>query len=236
MAIIPLMLAASPSSAFADEAKDVQVYWGVGCFWHTQHEFINAEKTLLGRTDEQLTSRAGYAGGNKLGKDTNRPGGKGLACYHNMMNIADYGGLGHGEVVGTDIPKSQVKGFADQYFSLFKDNDRPDKGDRGGEYRSLIGLPGGVNSDVFPIVQAAAQREGLNLKLLEGKGDDPDTLGKKSVWVMDTVKFPFHQAEVYHQYHDGFMMGEQYPESYNQLGKKAYTAGRLENTGCPDTI
>ncbi len=43
------------------------------------------------------------------------------------MNIADYGGLGHGEVVGVDIPKSQVKGFADQYFSLFKDSDRPDK-------------------------------------------------------------------------------------------------------------
>jgi hypothetical protein len=43
------------------------------------------------------------------------------------MNIADYGGLGHGEVVGVDIPKSQVKGFADQYFTLFKDNDRPDK-------------------------------------------------------------------------------------------------------------
>jgi hypothetical protein len=31
-------------------------------------------------------------------------------------------------------------------------------------------------------------------------------------------------------------MGEQYPESYNQLGKKAYAASRLENTGCPDTI
>jgi hypothetical protein len=57
MAIIPFLLSSSPSSAFADEAKDVQVYWGVGCFWHTQHEFINAEKTLLGRTDEQLTVR-----------------------------------------------------------------------------------------------------------------------------------------------------------------------------------
>jgi hypothetical protein len=35
---------------------------------------------------------------------------------------------------------------------------------------------------------------------------------------------------------DGFMPGEQYPESYNQLGKKAFAAGRLEVTGCPDTI
>ena len=44
------------------------------------------------------------------------------------MNVADYGQLGHGEVVGVDIPKSAVKGFADQYFSLFgKDSERPDK-------------------------------------------------------------------------------------------------------------
>ena len=75
-----------------------------------------------------VQAKAGYAGGSRLGKDTNRPGGKGLACYHNMMNVADYGQLGHGEVVGVDIPKSAVKGFADQYFSLFgKDSERPDK-------------------------------------------------------------------------------------------------------------
>ena len=35
---------------------------------------------------------------------------------------------------------------------------------------------------------------------------------------------------------DGFMPGEQYPESYNSLGKEAFAAGRLEVTGCPDTI
>jgi hypothetical protein len=45
-----------------------------------------------------------------------------------MMNIADYGSLGHGEVVGVDIPKGNVKAFADQYFALFgKDSERPDK-------------------------------------------------------------------------------------------------------------
>lgn len=75
------------------------------------------------------------------------------------------------------------------------------EGDRGGEYRSLIGLPGGMNSADFPDVEAAAKRDGLTLKLVEGKGDDKDTLGKKIVWVMDTEKFPFIQAEVYHQYH-----------------------------------
>lgn len=75
------------------------------------------------------------------------------------------------------------------------------QGDRGGEYRSLIGLPGGMKSADFAEVEAAAKRDGLTLKLVEGKGDDSDTLGKKIVWVMDTEKFPFIQAEVYHQYH-----------------------------------
>jgi hypothetical protein len=129
LAIVPLLLASTSNIAHAAEVAPQQTYyWGVGCFWHTQHEFVNAEKRILGRSDEQLTSRAGYAGGNRLGKDTNRPGGKGLACYHNMMNVADYGQLGHGEVVGMDIPSSEVKGFADEYFSLFgKDSERPDK-------------------------------------------------------------------------------------------------------------
>ena len=129
---------------------------------------------------------------------------------------------------------------------------------------------------MFSQVEAAAKEKGVELKLVEGKGDDPDTLGKKIVWVMDTAKFPFYQgtllymwllyivsshltrpflydtldrliliiihhlfvtllAELYHQYHDGFMLGEQYPESYNALAKKAFAQGRLQKTGCPDT-
>ena len=134
--------------------------------------------------------------------------------------------------ISTVLPQE----FAAEYFSLFgKDNERPDKGDRGGEYRSLIGLPGGINGKAFPMVEAAAKEKGMQLKLLEGKGDDPDTLGKKIVWVMDIAKFPFFQGELYHQYHDGFMLGEQYPESYNALAKKAFAEGRLQRSYCPDT-
>jgi hypothetical protein len=39
------------------------------------------------------------------------------------------------------------------------------------------------------------------LQLVEGKGDDADTLFKKKVWVLDSNKFPFRQAEIYHQFH-----------------------------------
>ena len=39
---------------------------------------------------------------------------------------------------------AQIGDFAEEYFKLFKNGDRPDLGDRGAEYRSLIGLPGGA--------------------------------------------------------------------------------------------
>ena len=45
--------------------KEVPVYFGVGCFWHVQHEFVTAEKKLLGRGDADITAITGYAGGNK---------------------------------------------------------------------------------------------------------------------------------------------------------------------------
>jgi len=115
--------------------------------------------------------------------------------------------------------------------------DRPDKGDRGPEYRSLLGLPGGTSSPLYADVAAAAAARGVGLTLAAGKGDDPDTVGKGTVWVMDTAAFPFHQGEVYHQYHDGFMPGENYPDKeYNGMRDRAYKAGRLKSTGCPDSV
>ena len=34
---------------------NVPLYFGVGCFWHVQHEFVEAERSLLDRTDGELT-------------------------------------------------------------------------------------------------------------------------------------------------------------------------------------
>jgi peptide methionine sulfoxide reductase MsrA len=220
----------------AAEAQDdlVSIYFGVGCFWHVQHEFIEAEKSILGRGEREYTALAGYAGGTKLGADTTRPDLKPrLVCYHNLQGVADYGKLGHGEVVGMDVPASKVEDFAKVYFGLFdRGGDRPDKGDRGPEYRSLMGLPGGTSNPAYDKIQALASAAGLQLQA--GSGDDGDTLGKRKVWVMDTATFPFHQGEVYHQYHDGFFPGEDYPASYNLLQVKFAQAGVLKTTGCPD--
>lgn len=123
--------------------------------------------------------------------------------------------------------------FAAEFAKLFdKRGDRPDKMDLGGEYRSILGLPGGVESSLFPAVAEKLP----DLILRPGNGNDPDTLGKKTVWVYDTNKFKFHRAEVYHQFHDGFFPGEDYPRTYNQLASEFYRAGKLEPTGCPDVV
>ena len=55
LAIVPLILGSSSVA----HAEDIKSYWGVGCFWHAQHEFIGAEQRILGRTDEQLTVSIG---------------------------------------------------------------------------------------------------------------------------------------------------------------------------------
>jgi len=198
-----------------------------GCFWHIQHEFVAAERKLLNRGDGDLTSKTGYAGGLKADSE-------GRVCYHNLSKIADYGKLGHGEVVGMRIPEKMIGDFATEYFSFFSPaGERVDPGDKGGEYRSLLGLPGGANHASYPAVEAAATAKGMTLAL--GKGNEPDTFGKKMVYVMDTAQFPFYQAEVYHQFHDDFQ-SPAYGKKYNNLANIEFEDGRLKSTGCPDRV
>lgn len=205
----------------------VDVYFGVGCYWHIQHEFVEAERKLLNRGDTELTSRTGYAGGTATDKE-------GRVCYHNFSSIADYGKLGHGEVVGMKIPQSSIGDFAKEYFDLFTaKGERVDPMDKGGEYRSLIGLPNGMDNPSYPAVEAAANAKGMTLAM--GKGNDPDTLGLKKVFVYDNAKFPFYQAEVYHQFHNDFQ-SPAYGKKYNDLQTLAFDDGRLKITGCPDKV
>jgi peptide methionine sulfoxide reductase MsrA len=214
-------------TATAEEEGLVDVYFGCGCFWHVQHEMVEAEKKILGRTDDQLTARAGYAGG-KAGASSD-----GKVCYHNAANIADYGKLGHAEVVGLRIPPSKFKDFCVEYFQLFdKDGNRPDQGgDRGTEYRSLVGFPGGSKSEFAKILVDASIASGDKLDFAVGKGDDKDV--RKVSFLMDTADYPFFVGEQYHQFHDGFNLGENYPGSYNNLADKFAKSG--ESFGnCPN--
>ena len=105
------------------------MYFGGGPFWRLQHEFVEAEKTILGRNYTNLTAFAGYAGGTRVGspdetpsvnassQDADEPG---LVCYHNSQNLADYATLGHTEVVSITIPKLKLLKFAQLYFKILE--------------------------------------------------------------------------------------------------------------------
>lgn len=153
-----------PGIAQAEEADEIEVYFGCGCFWHVQHELVEAERRILGRKDMQLTARAGYAGGKAGSKD-------GKVCYHNALKISDYGSLGHAEVVSVKMPPSAFPEFAKEYFALFDEKGyRPDQwGDVGLEYRNLVGFPGGVSSSYAKQLIQISQENGDKLDFAKGK-------------------------------------------------------------------
>ncbi len=43
------------------------LYFGNGCFWGRQKDYVDAERKVLGRAPEQVTAVVGYAGGKKQG-------------------------------------------------------------------------------------------------------------------------------------------------------------------------
>jgi len=160
----------------------------------------------------------------------------GKVCYHNAAQISDYGSLGHAEVVHMRIPPAAFPLFAAEYFALFDSKgNRPDQfQDRGREYRNLVGVPGGVSSDLAKALVAASQAAGDKLDFARGKGDDPDA--PAVAFVMDTSVHPFYVAEQYHQFHDGFNPGEGYPKEYNDLAGSLAKAGTLGQSKCPNGL
>jgi hypothetical protein len=97
----------------------------------------------------------------------------------------------------------------------------------------LLGLPGGIKHTSFTAIEEAATAAGF--KLVEGKGNEPDTFGKQIVYVYDSNQFPFYQAEVYHQYHNDFQ-SPPYGKAYNKLADLALEEGRIHTTNCPDRL
>ena len=97
------------------------------------------------------------------------------------------------------IPASKFGLIAEEYCKLFsKDGNRPDQlGDRGLEYRNVVGIPGGIKSALAKELVAASVAQGDKLDFAAGKGDDADRRGL--VWIYDTKEFPFYLGEVYHR-------------------------------------
>lgn len=199
----------------AVRGENVNMYFGAGCFWHVQHEFVKAERSILQRKDSELTAFVGYAGNTAPG----------TACY--------YDGKVTSEVVGIQIPKEKVYDFAAVYFALFNGHDRSHANDKGPYYRAVIGLPGGTESPLMSEIQRAQESKTKTFDLTAGQGDDADTLGTKTIWVYDSATYPFHQGELYHQFHDDYLPGGNYEEAYNKLLVLHACAGNLKSTGCP---
>ena len=173
-----------------------------GCFWERQWAYVELEtdcKAPFRRRAADVTSRVGYAGGAA-------PLPPSAACYH-TGDGRDYALLGHAEVVAIELANSsaalQMSALARDFFASFQGAEgkriRPDPMDRGSPYRSVVGLPGGVSSSLYPVL-ARENKWGMELK--PGVGGDADATNV--VWVVDTARFPFYTGEVYHQFHCNF--------------------------------
>jgi hypothetical protein len=90
-----------------------------------------------------------------------------------------------------------------------------DPQDRGPGYRNLVGFPGGMDSELFKVF---ASKNVNNMKLVRGEGNrfvdgkatEDDAVN--TVYIVDSDKLPFHQAEIYHQFHNG--IGASFPTEY----------------------
>ncbi|KAL3790110.1 hypothetical protein HJC23_013621 [Cyclotella cryptica] len=136
-----------------------------------------SERRILSRSDDRLTSCAGYAGGESSVS--------GKVCYHNAANIANYGLLGHAEVVSLRIPLRSFGEFIMEYCKLFDENGlRPDQfGDRGGE---------GEDSMDAELLVEASVKTGDKLDFAVGKGLDGDV--PKVSFIVDSRVFLFFVA------------------------------------------
>jgi peptide methionine sulfoxide reductase MsrA len=225
----------------AAAAPGAEVYFGNGCFWGRQHEFVQTEREQLGRSNDQVSSLVGYAGG------FSAKGTDGKVCYYYGSPDTVYERLGHGEVVRTVLSDSSpeqaqkdLRAFAKTYFANFKKirgfgMQRLDPQDAGAGYRNMIGVPGGMSSPLMRIIE----EENVNgMKLLEGAGNAPNVKPNEddvfnAIWVYDSDALPFYAAEMYHQFHDG--LGYRFPEEYTvELKKNAIARGLVKDTGCPE--
>lgn len=217
------------------------VYWGNGCFWHTQYDLVVLEQdaagAFAGRSDHSVTSLVGYAGGRYQSAG-------GTACYHGLPGN-DYSKLGHAEAVSITLDaitgasaRAQVAALASVYFEHgFATVDggkrqRLDPQDTGAEYRNVIGLPGGMdNAELWPIIEAA-NVHGMQLARGTG-GTRDDTEDEYVVYVYDSRQFPFFRGESSHQFHANSVIGRPVPSSYTRdLKKVQRELGRLDGIGC----
>jgi peptide methionine sulfoxide reductase MsrA len=212
------------------------VWFGQGCFWHTQYDFWLLETDPRGpfrRSAAAATALVGYAGGAYTSAG-------GSVCYHGDPST-NYARLGHAEAVSVALDANasaarvQLAALASAYFehgfeTVAAGRQRLDPLDEGAEYRNVIGLPGGTdNADWWVAVEEANAHA---MPLLPGTVGG-DARGEYVVYIYDSDAFPFFRGEDEHQHHTNDVVGRPVPEAYTGAAKQAQrAAGRLGPTGC----
>jgi peptide methionine sulfoxide reductase MsrA len=141
--------------------ENSSVYFGNGCFWHTQYDMFTVEKDVFGRTHPAwITSLAGYAGGLYTSE-------QGLVCYLNTPVGSQYSDNGHAEVVQVQLDSDEMesqfrlllrKYFRDGFIATTNhageslSMQRLDSADVGPAYRNVIGLPGGAQGKLYRLI------------------------------------------------------------------------------------
>jgi len=168
-------------------------------------------------------------------------------CYDNSKNISVYSQLGHAEAVQLEVrSEAELSVALQMYFASFVELSpgifgREDYIDRGPQYRSIVGVPGGAKGPYMPLVRAANLH---NMTLVDGaEVKQVDTLGKSLVYVLPydgegdnhlsdpKLAYRFSQAELCLQFHDN--QTSTYPETYHALREALQATGRLVATTCP---
>jgi peptide methionine sulfoxide reductase MsrA len=235
-----------PIAPMNDQMRSVFV--GQGCFWHTQYDVVVMEQQVGGvfgqRSNADVTALVGYAGSMQQG-----PGG--AVCYHGDI-AKDYSKMGHGEAVSVQLdypagepiaPDATTHAQFQQVIAFFFEHgystvanglrQRLDPGDYGGEYRSMIGIPGGVAGPLYADVKAANK---YNMTLQAGSGGHADFEGEFVVYIYDSDRYPFYRAEKYHQFHTNDVLGRPVPSTYTVDLKIAQSMeGRMDPTGCSES-
>eukprot|EP00039_Didymoeca_costata_P007915 m.105365 g.105365 ORF g.105365 m.105365 type:complete len:730 (-) comp13872_c0_seq1:120-2309(-) len=208
------------------------VYFGDGCFWHTQYDFYKVEREApFNRSPEEVTAVTGYAGGKGSGPEDQ-------ICYHNGPRGTYYGDFDYAEAAMVKLDpgheKEQFEALASKFFEegfhvVNGKWSRWDPQDAGIEYRSIIGVPQGVEGPYFELIQKANIH---NMTLLEGAGfGDLDYYGP-TVYIYDSLKFPFYRAEQYHQFHPNWVMQRDLPNGYSMTASRAAKIRGIINMTC----
>ena len=133
-----------------------------------------------------------------------------------------------------NVPKLKIADILKKYFESFVQIDtkiweREDYFDLGPGYRALIGMKGGMKNNF--VMNLIKQVDPHNTTFKIGKGSDSDTLGKNTVYIYDSDKFEFHQAELCLQFHNN--QTGTYPKQYHDIKTILTSDGKLKKTNCP---